>query len=208
MEDSHNGLGEKLLFAFGVFVLMVMQVACLLTGGLQTSMAMIAQITAGMVIQSLVIVALVLGVYCALTRLHPFFDWSWASLIGKSPINIGLIPIKVKYLGLVFLILLILNLPTYALVEEEIFRAGTDNWVEGIWRSLLFGLAHCLSGISLGAGLAVSVTGLWLTHCYFVGGVQYAALHHTTYNIILIAALFLLLVYDHITDLRKGSADN
>ena len=108
-----------------------------------------------------------------------------------------------KYFGLAFLVLLAVNLPRYAHMEEEWFREGTISWEQGLLMSALFGLAHCLVGVPIGAGLAISVAGLWFTHQYFVGGVELSTIHHATYNLILVSILFLFLTLKHIVELTE-----
>ncbi len=95
------------------------------------------------------------------------------------------------------------------MIEEVVFRQGTSSWFDGLIRSLLFGIAHCLVGVPIGTGIAIAVPGIWFTSQYFLGGVELSALHHTTYNLIILSMLLLSLVIKHIIDLvRKDKSDN
>ena len=55
--------------------------------------------------------------------------------------------------------------------SEKTNVSPTRTWLQGIYRSLVFGLAHLPMGIPLGAALALSIGGLWFTYQYFRGGV-------------------------------------
>lgn len=168
-----------------------------------------SKITASIVFQNFILIVVVFSAFMGLIKIAPFLKWSWFSLFTKNDpesgksgpyegTNINLIPAKTKYFGLVYLILFAINLPIFAHIEEVWFRQGTHTWQDGILLSILFGLAHCLVGVPIGAGMAISLTGLWLTHQYFIGGVELSTVHHTTYNLILIFMLFLTLILDHI----------
>lgn len=71
----------------------------------------------------------------------------------------------------VFAVLLVVGLPLLVEREEEVFRRGAER--RGAWgnarRSVEFGLAHALVGIPIGAALALSIGGFYLTHCYLRG---------------------------------------
>ena len=173
-----------------------------------------SSISISIVFQNLLVIVAVIAVFVGLTKVAPFLKWSWFSLFSKEDpetgestpqegTNIHLIPSNVKYFGLAFLVLLAVNLPRYAHMEEEWFREGTISWEQGLLMSALFGLAHCLVGVPIGAGLAISVAGLWFTHQYFVGGVELSTIHHATYNLILVSILFLFLTLKHIVELTE-----
>ncbi len=89
------------------------------------------------------------------------------------------------------------------MIEEKWFRLGTQNWFEGLYMSLFFGIVHCLVGIPIAAGLAITFAGLWFTHQYFIGGIELSALHHTTYNLVAVSILFIILILKHVADLIK-----
>ena len=173
-----------------------------------------SNISLGIVAQNVLVIATMIVAYVSFVTLAPCLKWSWFSLFSKrdqetgkkEPCegrNIHLIPAQIKYFGLVFLALLAINLPQFALTEEEWFRAGTVSWVHGVALSFLFGMVHCIVGVPLGAGIAITIAGLWFTHQYFVGGVELSTLHHTTYNLTLVSILFLGLLCEHIYSFVK-----
>lgn len=188
----------------------------LFDGRLQKNLTVMSNITVWMVAQNLAIIVVVMSAFVALTKLHPVFKWSWFSLfrtredeeagIESEGTNINIMPVQIKYFGLVFAILLIVNLPSFAMTEERWFRAGTDNWLEGLYISFLFGICHCLVGVPIGAGVAIALGGVWFTHQYFLGGIELSVLHHTTYNLILISVIFLFLVLEHIVEFSEKRA--
>ena len=145
-----------------------------------------SSISISIVFQNLLVIVAVIAVFVGLTKVAPFLKWSWFSLFSKEDpetgestpqegTNIHLIPSNVKYFGLAFLVLLAVNLPRYAHMEEEWFREGTISWEHGLLMSALFKLAHCPS-VPIGAGLAISVAGLWFTTSTVGGGAS--TIHH------------------------------
>lgn len=184
----------------------------LFDGTLQKNLAVIAKIRPWMVLENFFMSVVVVSVFVILIKLHPIFKWSWlylfrskknqsdeGKLVGR---NIMVIPIDIKWFAFVFLLLLMVNLPSMALTEEKWFRAGTENWLEGLYISFLFGMCHCLVGVPIGAGVALTLAGLWFTYHYFIGGIELSALHHTTFNLIIISILFLTLAIKHIFELK------
>jgi hypothetical protein len=176
-----------------------------------------SSISASIIFQNVLVIVAVITVFVGLLKVAPFLKWSWFSLFSKKDpetgestpqegANIHLIPSNVKYFGLAFLVLLAINLPQYARMEEEWFREGTISWEQGLLISVLFGLVHCLVGVPIAAGLAISIAGLWFTHQYFVGGVDLSTVHHTTYNLILVSVLFVLMTLKHIVELTEKKA--
>ncbi len=83
---------------------------------------------------------------------------------------------------------LIPQLPRLAHREEVQFREGTDNWPDGIIRSIKFGLIH-MTGfyVPLSIALALAIPGLYFTQKYFSGGVEESTKAHLHYNIIAVA---------------------
>ena len=127
----------------------------------------------------------------SLIKLHPVFKISLFSIFnykeeretGKpTGTNINIIPYKFRYFGIVFVLLLLINFPYFAQFEETFFREGTTNWGQGIFRSFIFGFTHCLVGVPLAAGAAISLAGIWFTYQYMQGGVELSTVHHTSYN--------------------------
>jgi len=138
----------------------------------------------------------------------PVLSWGWWTAIGGvgnpvfgttdtttgSPLTI-VIPV-------VFMVLLVLGLPILVLSEEWIFRRGAQrrSVVGNAAWSILFGLAHALIGIPVGAALALSVGGGYLTWRYLRGwratGTEEGALResarsHLAYNLVILAAVAL-----------------
>jgi len=163
----------------------------------------VSSISAVIICQNILVIVAVIALFLGLIKVAPFLNWSWFSLFSREGMNIHLIPSNVKYFGLAFLVLFGINLPRYAQMEEVWFREGTISWEQGLLMSILFGMVHCLVGVPIGAGLAISLAGLWFTHQYFVGGVELSTVHHTSYNLILVTILFLTLMFKHISDLRR-----
>lgn len=197
---------------FWSVLLTVPMIASFFDGTVKKNLAVISHVTFWMVAQNLLVIAVVVLSFYGLWKLHPLFNWSLFSLFkdGDEEVsgkNINLIPSDVKYFGLLFTILLIINLPSFAMMEEKWFRLGTENWQQGLYLSFLFGMVHCLVGVPIGAGIVISIAGLWFTHQYFIGGVELSALHHTTYNLIIFSVLFLGLVCKHISELRESNAE-
>jgi len=174
-------------------------------GQLWKNLGVIAQIRPMMILQNIIVIILVVSACAGLMAIHPIFKWSWFCLFSSKEeesevvgTNIAVIPTQVKWFGIFFAIILFLNIPYLAQLEEGIFREGTGNWKEGIVWSIYFGMLHCYVGVPLGVGLALSVGGLWFTHQYFIGGTELSTLHHTTYNLIIVSLLLVGLVSKHI----------
>lgn len=153
-------------------------------------------------------IALVLLLAFGIYRLHPgimgFGLWRIVnSLMGNEPKrnddgapemeggNINFMGINIKYVGVVICLLLLTGLPRWAAMEEGWFRQGTVDWWDGIIRSLAFGFVHMLVGVPVAGAIAISVVGLFLTHMYFVGGVELSTQAHFQYNLILVSLLLL-----------------
>lgn len=67
--------------------------------------------------------------------------------------------------------LLLVGLPLLVAREEYVFRRGAEqrSTTKNVGRSLLFGFAHAVIGIPIGAALALSIGGIYLTNCYLRG---------------------------------------
>lgn len=105
--------------------------------------------------------------------------------------------IRLKRVGPFYLILVVLSLPVMAFWEEMIFRANLFQtnwqwfqhlpyWVVAVgWSMLAFGLAHMFSFVSLGESLMLGlVGGGWFTYVYASGGLEWAVVAHTSYNLL------------------------
>ncbi len=121
----------------------------------------------------------------------PGLSWGWWSAIGGvgSPVvgsserSAGT-PLE-WIVPAVFLTMLIPALPLFAESEERMFRLGAERWSNArrVRRALEFGLVHCLIGIPIGVGLALSIGGLYFTWAYLRGGVAESTRAHLGYNL-------------------------
>lgn len=152
----------------------------------------------------------------------PGMSWGWYQLIAGQPGNVMLSQSTVRHgpvatMAVVIPSVLFLAVPREALAEERLFRAGSEHrsrWVRA-GRCLAFGVAHCLVGVPIAAGLALTGSGLYYDIVYrratqdgstypqgrragFVpptSACHTAAAAHATANwILLIALLFSLVV--------------
>ncbi|HEY3268103.1 MAG TPA: hypothetical protein VGM37_14355 [Armatimonadota bacterium] len=157
------------------------------------------RITPGVAVGSVLALGATVAVGAALRWAFPFLDRSWLYLIpgnSGSALNIGLLPVQLRYVGPVFLVALTACIPWFARVEELEFREGTRGWRDAAKRSLRFGLAHSVwAGVPVYAGLALTVSGLWLTYQYKRGGVERSTVYHTTHNLIIVAVLAAVLAF-------------
>jgi hypothetical protein len=153
------------------------------------------------VVTHIPIVLIVVFVAIKLSKSNKILSFSlWKLFNFQSGIikNFEFLPIRLKFLGPIFILLIIINLPAVVYMEEYIFRNNTQSWLDGIIWSFLFGLAHFIGGIPLGACIAISLAGLWFTELYFIGGLDAAILGHFTYDVIILASVFVELVIRHI----------
>ena len=157
------------------------------------------------------VLAAVGGTAAALITLVPPLAIGWWTLLGgqgnpafgSSDVTSG--TVWSWLLPLVFVTLLVPALPLFAQREEEIFRLGAElrtrrrRW----WKALQFGLVHAVVGIPVGVALALSIGGLYFTHCYLrvqrTTGDRDAALlestrAHTAYNALIVSLLAVTLV--------------
>ncbi|MEO7718758.1 MAG: hypothetical protein ABIY70_21380 [Capsulimonas sp.] len=160
-------------------------------GLLTDAWAVVRQLTFPILFQNLLIVLVTATAALTLLHLFPALNRSWLYLIPGghgSATNLSVLPAHIKYYGIAFLLLFAVSIPKFARSEEKSYREGTRNWKQGAWRSLRFGLGHCVVGVPLYAGLALTIGGLWFTLQYFRGGVERSTLHHAAYNWVITAA--------------------
>jgi len=103
----------------------------------------------------------------------PVLSFGWWTMIGGegNPVvgvtakDYGIVSVVIP---LFFIGLLIVGLPLLVAREEWVFRRGAERrgTAANVGRSVLFGLAHAVVGIPIGAALALSIGGLYLTWCY------------------------------------------
>lgn len=147
----------------------------------------------------LIATIIALGLY--LTHLNSaIFGFSWLPLIAHllggnaQATNINLAGITIPFLGVLLCLLLYVQLPSMARMEEELFRKRTRSWPQGLMRSLLFGLSHMIVGVPFGFALCLSLGGIYFTHLYFKGGVKLSTQGHFQYNLVPITLLMLISV--------------
>lgn len=198
MED----LGKKILSTFWTVLLTLSLVLGLFDGEqMQKNLEIVRQINVWIVIENIIIIAIVGSSVFGMFKLHRFFKFSIFSIFNwkkeketgeVTGTNINIMPYKIKYFGIIFILLLMVNVPNFAGMEESWFRQGTLTWGDAILRSFLFGMVHCLVGVPIAAGLAISINGLWLSFWYLqYGNTTMCTVHHTTYNLILFLILLI-----------------
>ncbi len=140
----------------------------------------------------------------------PVLSWGWWSMIGGegNPVvgvsdrDFGIASVIIP---LFFIGLLLVGLPLLVAREEWVFRRGAELRGTGVnlGRAVGFGFAHAVVGIPIGAALALSIGGLYLTWCYLEGWhetrSQTAALlestrAHLAYNLTIIALVVVSLL--------------
>jgi hypothetical protein len=123
-------------------------------------------------------IVLTLVVAAALALLEvPGLAWGWWSALGGvgNPALGSTEQTAGTWLEwsvpLVFLALLVPAVPLLALREEQAFRRGAQRWssAQRAGRCVLFGLAHAVIGIPIGAALALSIGGAYFTLIYLRG---------------------------------------
>jgi hypothetical protein len=140
-------------------------------------------------------------------------NFSWLQLLatkGEKAVGMNqmLAGAQIPWLGIPFVILLLVNLPRLAAAEEESYRLGTRDWKHAFPRSLSFGLMHMVVGVPLWCGLALSIPGLWFTLQYFRGGVSRSTMAHALYNMILASVLLVFVVYANIEEAETSQRAN
>jgi hypothetical protein len=137
------------------------------------------------------------------------FGW-WTALGGEGNPVFGSAPPQTvgrfdSVIPIVFAVLLVLGLPLLVEGEEWVFRRGAEHrsrWGNLRW-AVYFGLVHALVGIPIGAALALSAGGLYLTWAYLRmwrrTGSQEEALAestraHLAYNLVIVAVVGLALL--------------
>jgi hypothetical protein len=126
-------------------------------------------------VRAVPIVVVIVSMAWVLIQL-PVLSFGWWSVIGGegNPVvgvteeDYGIVSVV---LPLFFIGLLIVGMPLLVAREEWVFRRGAEarGTAMNVGRSLVFGLAHAVIGIPIGAALALSIGGLYLTRCYLEG---------------------------------------
>ncbi|HKH26484.1 MAG TPA: hypothetical protein VKB11_05025 [Acidimicrobiia bacterium] len=160
-------------------------------------------------LRAIPIVALIVSTAWALIQL-PVLSFGWWSMIGGegNPVvgvtekDYGIVSVVVP---LFFIGLLIVGMPLLVAREEWVFRRGAEarGTAVNLGRSLVFGLAHAVIGIPIGAALALSIGGLYLTWCYLegwketrsqTGALLESTRAHLAYNLTIITLVLVSLV--------------
>lgn len=166
-------------------------------------------ITPGIWVQALL--ALIAVILCAWGLWQiPGMSWGWYKLLTGHDGNANLTPITdlskssslfLRVMPLLFVAALLLVLPDWARSEEQWFRYGITDWPT-IWvKSVKFGLMHCIVGIPLAVGLALTVAGLFYARTYrrvalvegAEAGLEASTVAHLAYNTLVIVPLALFL---------------
>jgi hypothetical protein len=130
------------------------------------------------------------------------FGW-WTALGGEGNPVFGSAPPQTvgrfnAVIPIVFAVLLVIGLPLLVEAEEWVFRRGAEyrsGWGNLRW-AVSFGLVHALVGIPIGAALALSVGGVYLTWTYLrmwskTGSQEEALIEstraHLAYNLVIVA---------------------
>ena len=123
-------------------------------------------------------------------------------VVGVSDRDLGIASVVIP---LFFIGLLIVGMPLLVAREEWVFRRGAEErgTAVNLGRSLVFGLAHAVVGIPIGAALALSIGGLYLTRCYLngwketrsqTGALLESTRAHLAYNLTIVALVLLSLL--------------
>jgi hypothetical protein len=140
-----------------------------------------------------------------------FLRWGWWSMLGgNGNVILGETNSTGQIVsGLILPILivapLVLSLGQFALQEERIFRRGDERRGIGgrLSRSLVFGLAHLIMGIPIGAAIGLGVGGFGFSQVYLrrwrksasrYQSVLDAARVHVAYNLTIIAVVIVMLI--------------
>ena len=162
-------------------------------------------------LQALLVLTATLSAVIALLLPHTFLRWGWwDSLGGNGSVILGQATAAASLLSRIVLpalivVALLLCLCGFALREERMFRRGDEERHLGsrLWRLLLFGLAHVVMGIPIGAAIGLGVGGFGFSQVYLnrwresrarYRSVLYSARVHVVYNLILIGLVIVLLI--------------
>lgn len=160
-------------------------------------------------LRAIPVVALIVSTAFVLIQL-PVLSFGWWSAIGGegNPVvgvsnrDLGIASVVIP---LFFIGLLIVGMPLLVAREEWVFRRGAEErgTAVNLGRSVLFGLAHAVVGIPIGAALALSIGGLYLTRCYLngwketrsqTGALLESTRAHLAYNLTIVALVLVSLL--------------
>lgn len=124
--------------------------------------------------EQLAVLVVVITVMILLWKI-PIFRIGWTTIFFDRPTNLIAMPLVESvqsdsiyplFLAIFFIFILILEMPFMIKAEEKRFRKGYNNWSKIYRQSIIFGLAHCLVGVPLAAGIALSFGGFFFAYKY------------------------------------------
>lgn len=129
------------------------------------TLSVVKQFRFGMLLEVLLGIAIMIAVSVLLYQI-PFLQWGWTQLIFDKPVNIVAAPTNTgssaldKWIGIPFLLLLVVAIPKLAHSEEKAFRSKVTDFGGIVLNSIEFGLIHCIVGVPLAVGLGLGIGGL------------------------------------------------
>jgi hypothetical protein len=106
----------------------------------------------------------------------------WSPFHVKA--NVALLPIKLRWVWLPYVVALAFCMPFLALFEEWLFRAGTTSWVRGLlWGAIAFGLLHLFSLVSVRMAIYLMLVGAIFVEIYMLDGIVAVFVLHASYNL-------------------------
>ncbi len=133
-----------------------------------------SRVRLGMVVSTFCVLTLTIIVALLLMKV-PGLHYGWMHLFYSKGGNVMIEPALagskssvgwVRWLPVLFIAVFIFCIPFLARLEEEIFRARRVEWRPILIMSLAFGLIHCVVGIPIAFGLALSLAGLFYAYQY------------------------------------------
>lgn len=175
----------------------------------------LAQIVAGLRLRHLiravpVLAAVLLTLVILLQVRYLAFGW-WTAIGGiGNPVfgasEHGLSGGAAWLLPAVFGALLLVSLPLLVEQEEWVFRRGAEErgLLANTAMALVFGLVHVVIGIPVGAGLALSIGGVYFTHVYLTeyrrtrsreAALTESTRAHLGYDVVIVALVLVALAF-------------
>lgn len=161
-----------LKWALVIFVLYSVAKTAVTDSSIAFTKSVVAHFNLYMFFRVLTVLAWVICISLLLYQTIPFTQWSWSQAVFGESINITFAPLHTGdallnvVLGVPLIMLCIVAIPKLAYAEENVFRKDVITWKAIVGKSLLFGLIHCIVGVPLSAGIALSFAGLFLAYIY------------------------------------------